>query len=314
MDRKPGIEPQLFRGLDLRCRGAGALALLDERGKLRAVRREPLRDRVIGGDCREARAEQRVGAGGEHVEFGPAVDHAEAEFQPLALADPVALHQPHLVGPLVEAIEPFEQLVGEIGDLQEPLAELALLDQRARTPAAPVDHLFVGQHGIVDRIPVDRRFLAIDQPCLEQIEEQCLFVPVIIGFARRQLAAPVERETQPLQLGLHRLDIGAGPCPGMHALFHRRIFGGHAERVPPHRVEHGMAGHPAIARQDIAHRIVADVPHMDAPRWIGKHLKHIGPRIVAGAIRAETLGRVPGCLPAGVRRKRVEAGSHDAVP
>ena len=96
--------------------------------------------------------------------------------------------------------EPVEQLLGEIGDLEEPLAELAPLDQRARAPAAAVDHLLVGEHGHVDRVPIDLALLAIDQARLVKVEEQRLLVAVISGLAGGELAAPVEREAEPLQL------------------------------------------------------------------------------------------------------------------
>ena len=105
-----------------------------------------------------------------------------------------------LSGHWSSAVEAVEQLLGEIGDLQEPLVELAPLDRRARAPAAPVDHLLVGEHGHVDRVPIDLALLAVDEARLEQIEEQRLLVPVISGVAGGELAAPVEREAEPLQL------------------------------------------------------------------------------------------------------------------
>src|SRR3546814_8354566 len=67
---------------------------------------------------------------------------------------------------------PFEQLVGKVGDLQKPLRQFLLFDQRARSPAAAVDHLLVGEHGPVDRVPVDVAFLAGDEAGGEQVEEQ----------------------------------------------------------------------------------------------------------------------------------------------
>ena len=73
------------------------------------------------------------------------------------------LHQPHLLRPALERVERVEQLLRVVGDLEEPLRQLALLDQRARAPAAAVDHLLVGEHGLVDRVPVDLRLLALDQ-------------------------------------------------------------------------------------------------------------------------------------------------------
>ena len=61
---------------------------------------------------------------------------------------------------------------------------------------------------------------------------------VISGIAGGELAAPVEREAEPLQLRLHRRDVRPGPFAGMDLPLHRRILGRHAERVPAHRVEH----------------------------------------------------------------------------
>jgi hypothetical protein len=211
---------------------------------------------------------------------------------------------------LIECIEAGEEFVGEVGDLEEPLAQLALLDERARPPAAAVDHLFVGEHGHVDRVPIDRGFLAVDQPGGEEIEEQRLFVAVIVGLASSEFAAPVEREAEALQLRLHRRDVGAGPGAGMDALFHRRVLGGHAERVPPHRVQHLVAAHPPIAREHVAHRVVADMPHVDAPRRIGEHLQHVALRFAAVVLGFERPGFIPDLLPGGIRLERVEARCH----
>jgi hypothetical protein len=169
---------------------------------------------MIGGDGGEAGAEDGVRPGGEHLQPFYITHYSikrEAELQADRLADPVLLHQLHLVGPLVERVaSPIEQFVGEVGDLEEPLAQLALFDRRARAPALAVDHLLVGQHGHVDRIPVDRAFLAVDQARGVEIEEQRLFLAVIIGLAGRQFAAPVEREAEALQLRLHVGDVVSG--------------------------------------------------------------------------------------------------------
>jgi hypothetical protein len=45
-------------------------------------------------------------------------------------------------------------------------------------------------------------------------QEQRLFLPVIIRLARRQFAAPVEREADALELFAHRGDVGARPVAG----------------------------------------------------------------------------------------------------
>ena len=37
----------------------------------------------------------------------------------------------------------------------------------------------------------------------------------------------------------------------------------------------------------VAHRVIADMAHVDAPRGIGEHLQHVGLGLVAVAVGAE---------------------------
>ena len=307
---KAGVVALLLLRLDLGRGRATAPAFLGEGGEIGIVLRQCQRDRVIGGDGSKAGTEECVRPRGEDLQRRDAVHRRfqrEAELHALRLADPVLLHQPHLVRPAFQRAEAIEQIVGKIGDLEEPLAELALLHRRARAPALAVDHLLVGEHGHVDRVPVDRAFLAIDETGGIEVQEQRLFLPVIIRLARRDLAAPVEREAEALQLRLHRRDVRAGPAAGMDLLLHRRIFGGHAERVPAHRVEHVMPLHPPEAGQHVAHRIIADMADVDAPRGIGEHLQHIAFRRALAHAGLEGLLVVPHGLPAGIGLRGVEA-------
>ena len=298
-----GVEAELFRRFQLRrCRPA-LLAQSDEIARRVSVER--LGHRMVGGDGDEARAEDRVGPG--RIDRQPAaIRKIEAEFEPLRLADPVFLHQPDLVGPVFETAQPFQQFLGEVGDLQEPLRQFALLDLGTRAPALAVDDLFVGEHGHVDRIPIDLALLAIDKARFVKVEEQRLFVAVIVRLAGRQLAAPVEREAEALQLRLHVFDIVAGPAAGMDALFHRGVFRWHAERVPAHRVENLVPRRLLVAREYVAHRVIADMADMDAPAGIGEHLEHVALRLVAIAVGAEGLCLVPCGLPLGISLRGIE--------
>ena len=240
---------------------------------------------------------------------------AEAKLQPAALADPIFLHQPHLVGPLIEALQSLEQIVGEVGDLEEPLGELAPLDGRPGAPAPAVDHLLIGEHGHVNRVPIDLALLAIDEAGVKQVQEQRLLMAVICGVAGRELPRPVERETDALELLAHCPDVCPGPFAGMDLALYRRILRRHAERVPPHRVKHLHALHAPIAGEHVAHGVIADVAHVNAPRWIGEHLQHIGLGLVAVAVGAEGLRLVPPRLPAAVGLSRVEPAAHgEALP
>ena len=74
----------------------------------------------------------------------------EGEAHAFALADPVLLHRLDALGPARQAgLHALEQLVGVLRDLQVVARDLALLDQRAGAPAAALDDLLVGEHGLV---------------------------------------------------------------------------------------------------------------------------------------------------------------------
>ena len=166
-DPEAGVVALLLRGLDRGDRGADLAAFLDERGERRIAPGGRGGERMVGRDRHEFRAEQRVRARRVDFEFARGrfagersqrrrVDD-ETDHQAFRAPDPVALHQAHLFRPAVEAVEAREQIVGIVGDPEEPLGQFALLDHRARAPAAAVDHLLVGEHGVVDRIPVHLR-------------------------------------------------------------------------------------------------------------------------------------------------------------
>ena len=272
----------LLGAVDFLLRRTDLAALLDERRQLRIVFGERLGQRMLGRDADEARAEDRVGARGEHLHLGEAFgqflrlpDRRKRIEQALALADPVALHDAHLLRPLIERIEARQQLLAILGDLEEPLREFFLLDDGARTPAAAVDDLLVGEHGVIDRVPVHLALLAVDEARFVEGQEQPLLLVIIFGIAGGELARPIERKPDALQLRAHDLDILVGPFARVDALLHGRVLGGQAERVPAERVQHAEALGPLVARDRIAHHIIADMAHMDAPRRIGKHLKHV---------------------------------------
>ncbi len=169
-----GFVTLLFRRLDRRGRGADASALLYEGGKLGIMARRGGRQEMIGCNRHEFRAEQRVGPCSVDFEFVQPrfarqrarrgwVDR-KSHQQSLGAADPVALHQPHFFRPTLQTVQRIEQLFGVIGDLEEPLREFTLLDDRAGTPAAAVHDLLIGEHGVVYRVPIDFGFLAVTSP------------------------------------------------------------------------------------------------------------------------------------------------------
>ena len=161
------VSPLLLR-LDL-CRArAVVLAFGDEGRGLGVARRDRLRQWMIRREAQEARTEQRVRPRGEHLydvlAFWRALRHLEADQQSFRAADPVRLHEAHLLRPAVERLKCIEQVLRIVGDLEHPLRLLALLDERAGAPASAVDHLLIREHCLVYRIPVHFALLAVDEP------------------------------------------------------------------------------------------------------------------------------------------------------
>ena len=299
-DLQPRIHPQFLGRLQRLGRGPAAPAFGDKGGNRGVARLQRLGQRVIRADRGKGCAQQGIGAG--RIDVEPFETHGrahqiKAKLQPARLADPVGLHQPHLFRPVLQPVQRRQQFPGIIADLEEPLRQLAPFDQRIRPPAPPVDHLFIGQHRHIDRVPVDHRRLAVHQPRFHHVDEHRLLLAIIFRVAGRDFPAPVQRKAKGFQLPLHVGDVLMGPDRRVHPPFNRGILGRQAKGIPTHRMQHGIALRRLGPRHHIAHRIVAHMAHMDAPRRIGEHFQHVilGPRRIAPGHKDP--GLIPGLLP-----------------
>src|SRR4029077_21244011 len=112
--------------------------------------------------------------------------------------------------------------------------------------------------------PVHDGLTAIGESALEHRDEELLLPAVVGGIAGGELAAPIEAQAHAAELPAHVVDVLARPTRGVDAALDRRVLGGQAERVPADRMEDVEATHAALARDDVADRVVADVAHVDA--------------------------------------------------
>ena len=164
-DEDAGRHALLFHRCDIGFGNATPLAFLDESREFGIVLRSVGGERMLGGDGDEGHAHDRVGARGEYPELlSLAVELiGESETHALALADPVLLHQLDLLRPAFQFVQIGQQLLCVGRNLHVVHRDFTLLDQRARTPTASVDHLLVGQHRLIDRIPVNRTETLVNQ-------------------------------------------------------------------------------------------------------------------------------------------------------
>ncbi|KAF1858399.1 hypothetical protein Lal_00014910 [Lupinus albus] len=256
------------------------LALGDERLQFRIVLGRVLGQGVFRRDGAERDAHDRVGARREHVQLAVVDeltllvhDHVrEREAHARRLADPVRLHDAHALRPARQLVlDVVQQFVRVVRDAHVVHRDLALLDGRARAPATAVDDLLVREHGLVDRVPVHGTRLLVDDALLEHLQEHPLVPLVVVRLAGRHFARPVDGEAHRLHLAAHVGDVRVGPLRGRHVVRHRRVLGGHAERVPAHRHQHVVAVHPQVAVHHVIDRIVAHVTHVQLARRIGQH-------------------------------------------
>ena len=198
--------------------GQHVVDVLVDRLLLLGARDEPEDVGVLGGHDEERRAEERVRPRGEDRVVDPQLLVAEGDLRALRAPDPVALHRLDVRGPL-DGVEVVEQAVGVVGDAEEPLLELADLDEVAAALAAPVDDLLVGEDGLVVGAPLDGGLAAIGQAALEELEEDPLRPAVVARLVGPELARPVDRDPPLAELRAGRrrwtrswTRAGAGRC------------------------------------------------------------------------------------------------------
>ena len=288
------------------------LALVDELGEGGIAARGVGSQRMLGRNRDERRAEQRIGTGREDLQLPRrAVELVgESEVDALAAPDPVRLHQLDALGPAGQRVQRRQEFRRVLRDAQVVHRDLALLDRRARAPALAVDHLLVGQDGLVDWVPVDDAGLLVGDPGLQHAQEEPLVPAVVVRPAGGDLARPVEGEAERLQLALHVGDVVVGPLRRRHAVLHGGVFGRQAERVPAHRLQYVVAAHAHEPRQHVADRVVAHVAHVQSPGRVREHGQAVvlrPRRILGGEKRA---GAIPVGLGGGLDGRGVVAFFH----
>src|SRR5690606_22697381 len=279
-DGQAGGQAFFFAGGEFGLGRAALAAGFDEGGQFGIAAGGMGGQRMLGRHGAEGDTHDGVGAGGEHVQQA-VLDQgavriadvvAEGETHALALADPVFLHQAHAFRPAGQpVVQRVEQFVRVVRDAQVVAGDFTLFHQRPGTPAAAVDDLLVGEHGLVDRIPVDDLGLAVGDALFEHLQEQPL-VPFVVGrVAGAHFARPVDRQPHRLHLLFHVGDVVVGPFGRGDAGFHGGVLGRHAEGVPTHGHEDVVSAHAQLAGHHVVDGVVAHVTHVELAAGVGQH-------------------------------------------
>ena len=215
---------------------------------------------MLRGKHQPSGAEDRVGARSKDIDV-VGVRDAKRDVCAFAATDPITLRLQRNLAP-VQSRKIVEQALRELRDAEEPLLEQPLFDQRFAALTAAVDHLFVGQHGLVVRAPVDGGGLLVGQPLLVELEEKPLRPLVIAGFASDYFLAPVQHQAGALQLASEVFDVSRGQRGRVHPDLDCVVLGLDPEAVESDWFEDGPALLPLEPPVDVRAREceqVADV-------------------------------------------------------
>ena len=262
---------------------------------------------MFGRQDQEGRTEERVRPGGEHADLVAAGQvrtrsGAEHDLGALRPTDPVGLLDPDRLRPVDPA--EVEQLVGVLRDPEEPLLQVALLDERVAAPAAPLRPLdLFARQGAVVGAPVDRRLGPVGQAGLEELEEYPLVPAVVLRRGRDDLRGPLEGGTHRAQLTAHVVDVLHRPDGRVDVVLDGRAFGRQAERIEPDRIEDVEAIHPPVTGDRVGRRLDVPVADVQIAGRVRVHRQQVelGPRRV-GQVRLVQPELVPARLPARLDR------------
>ena len=272
MDRvDTGGHAALFHLFHRRFGGAGVLALFDKCGELRVIGRRGSRHRMLRRHGHIGHTHHRIGTRGVDAD-ALIVFQFEVKLDTLRPTNPVALHGAHGIRPTFEIVDFVQQLFSVVGDLKEPLRDLATLHQRARAPAATFRvNLLIGENGLFNRVPVDHGHFLIGQALLDQRGEKPLFPLVVFRATGRELAGPVIAKAEIDQLLFHVADVFVSPFGRCDVVLDGGIFGRQTEGVPAHRLHDIEALHALVARDHIADGVVAHMADMQLAAGVREH-------------------------------------------
>src|SRR5690606_15244529 len=112
--------------------------------------------------------------------------------------------------------------------------------------------------------PPDGQLFLVRKPALEKLLEDPLRPAVVRRIRRVDLALPVVRETERLELSPKALHVALRGDLRVRAGSHGVLLGRQAERVPADRVQHVEAAHAFVAGDDVRGRVAFRVTDVQA--------------------------------------------------
>ena len=223
--------------------------------------------------------------------------HLEVDLRALRAADPVLLLNLRLRD-IVERPKPLKKLIGIGGNTEHPLLFHALLDRAAATIANSAGRFFVRETDLIFGTPVDRHGRLVGQSLFKELQEHPLRPLVVARIGGVDLAAPIKRKAEGLELAPEGIGVLFGGHLGTDAGFQGIVLRRKPEGVPADGIEHVIPLHAPLAAHNVHGGIrthVADVKPL--PRRVWKFNE--GVPLLAPPLGPGDTGFFPGFLPLG---------------
>ena len=122
-------------------------------------------------------------------------------------------------------MQPVKHLLSILSNIEEPLREHLSFSLGTAPPAFSIlINLFVCQHGLVYRVPIDLCILFVRESTIEHQFEYSLRLGVVFWTAGRDLSVPIERESHRIKLRTHLRNVTLGPSAWCNTPIDCRIF------------------------------------------------------------------------------------------
>ena len=231
--------------------------------------------------------------------------NCHVELGSFGTTNPVALLRHDPLGP-INLVKVIEQLLGVISYPEIPLLKISLLNHGTGTLSSSIgQHLLVGEHCLVNGVPVHCCGFAIGQAVLKELQEDPLGPAHIAGIVALDLSPPVVHTTDAGDRASKLLDSFVGKRSRMTTRLNGSVLCRESETVEAHWRQDCIPAHSPVASQQIAKCVVAHMAHMRSARGVGVHAQYV--IAITWVVVVHLVGALihPVLLPSGLDRLRI---------